>query len=174
MDKSKIKRLLISCFVLFVLTMLAFLLDGFGDYFSYIKQWSLEVRELLSFAALGIIFFAMLFCMGSMVRTLYSSAEKKLLRPEQKKNFCSRKRLTICICGTVFNLILARSVGLILNLFLDFENGARYVTNVDSGWTVKDLISWGVVIYLLAIIFAVFAVIMAIHVIIKKFKQSKG
>ena len=39
-------------------------------------MWSLDVRELLSLAALGIIFFAMLFCMGSMVRTMYPGAEK--------------------------------------------------------------------------------------------------
>ena len=173
MGKSKVKGLSISCIMLFALLMLAYLLDVWGDFFYYIGAWSLDVRELLSLAALGIIFFAMLFCMGSMVRTLYPGEEKKLLRPEQKKNFCSGKRLTICICGTVFNLILARSVGLILNLFLDFENGARYVTNVDSGWTVKDLINWGVISYLLAILFAVFAVIMAIHVMTKKFRQSK-
>ena len=173
MNKSKVKGLSISCIVLFILLMLAYLLDVWGDYFYYVGMWSLDVRELLSLAALGIIFFAMLFCMGSMVRTMYPGAEKKLLRPEQKKNFCSGKRLTICICGTVFNLILARSVGLILNLFLDFENGARYVTNVDSGWTVKDLINWGVIIYLLAILFAVFTVIMAIYIMIKKFKQPK-
>jgi len=174
MDKSKIKRLLISCFVLFVLTMLAFLLDGFGDYFSHIKQWSLEVRELLSFAALGIIFFAMLICMGSVVHTLYPNEEKKLLDAEQKKKFCFKKRLTVCVCGTVFNLLLTRSLVLILKLYFDFENGAIYVTNVGSGQTVKELVNWSVVIYLLTILFALLAVIMVVRAVVNGWKSKKN